>query len=53
MGMLRQVKYYLPEAHLKTLYSSIVEPYFRYCCAFGGSCGVTEKPPSIISIQSG
>ena len=33
MGMLKQTKYYLPEACLKALYSSIVEPYFRYCCS--------------------
>ena len=32
MRMLKQAKYYLPEACLKTLYSSIVKPYFRYCC---------------------
>jgi len=36
MGMLKEAKYYLPEVFLKTLYSSIVEPYFRYCCSFWG-----------------
>ena len=41
--MLKQTKYYLPEAYLKTLYSSIVEPYFQYCCSVWGTCGVTEK----------
>ena len=30
IGMLKQVKYYLPEACQKNLYSSIVEPYFRH-----------------------
>ena len=43
MGMLKHAKYYLTEASLKTLYSSIVEPYFRYCCSVWGSCGLTEK----------
>ena len=42
--MLKQAKYYLPEACLETLYSSIVvEPYFRYCCSVWGACGVIEK----------
>ena len=43
MGMLKQAKYYLPEAYLKTLYSSIAEPNFRYCCSVFRTCGVTEK----------
>ena len=42
MGMLQQAKYYFPEACLKAHYSSIVEPYFRYCCSVWGTCGVTE-----------
>ena len=37
MGMLKQAKCYLPKAVLKTLYSSIVEPYFRYCCSVWGN----------------
>ena len=43
MGMLKQAKYYLPEACLKTRYSSIVETYFWYCCSVWGTCGATEK----------
>ena len=43
--MLKLAKYYLPEACLKALYSSIVEPYFRYCCSVWGMCGVTKKLP--------
>ena len=43
MGMLKQAKYYLPEACPKTLFSSIVEPYFRYCCSVWGTYRVTEK----------
>ena len=29
-------------ASLKTLYSSIVEPHFRYCCSVWGCCGTTD-----------
>ena len=43
MVMLKQAKCYLPEACLKTLYSSIVESYFRYCCSVWVTCSVTEK----------
>ena len=43
MGVLKQAKHYLPEACLKPLYSSIVEPYFRHCCSVRRTCGVTEK----------
>ena len=43
MGMLKQAKFYLPEACLKTLYSRIVELYFRYFCSVWGTVGVTEK----------
>ena len=41
--MLKQAKYYFPEACLKTLYSSIVESYFRYCCSVWVTCSATEK----------
>ena len=27
---------------LKTLYTSIIEPHFRYCCSVWGCCGKTE-----------
>ena len=43
MVMLKHAKYYLPKASLKTLYSSIVEPYFPYCCSLWGACGLMEK----------
>ena len=29
-------------APLKTLYSGIVEPHFRYCCSVWGCCGTTD-----------
>ena len=41
--MLKQAKYYLPDVCLKTLYSSIVEPYFRYCCSVGERVGLPNK----------
>ena len=42
MGMLKQAKYYLHKACLKTLYSSIVEPYFQYCFSVWATCCVNE-----------
>ena len=33
---------YLPIAVLKTLYSSIVEPHFQYCCSVWGCCNSTD-----------
>ena len=41
--MLKQAKYYLLEACLKTLYLSLVGKCFWYCCSVWGTCGVTEK----------
>ena len=39
--MIRLTKNVLPLTTLQTLYKSIVEPYFRFCCPVWGSCGVT------------
>ena len=36
IGMLK-AKYYLPEASLKSLYSGVVDSYFRYCCSVWGN----------------
>ena len=33
----------LPTNFLKMLYLGLVEPHFRYCCSFWGSCGVTTR----------
>ena len=41
LGMIRLAKDFLPLTTLHTLYKSIVERYFRFCCPFWGSCGVT------------
>ena len=41
-GFLRHVKAFLPQETLKTLYTGIVEPHFRYCCSVWGCTGSTE-----------
>ena len=38
--MLRYSKQYLPIKSVQTMYISLVEPYFRYCCPVGGVCGI-------------
>ena len=42
VGFLRQAKPFLPEETLRTLYTGIIEPHFRYCCSVWGCSGVTE-----------
>ena len=42
IGFLKHAKNILPIDSLKTLYSSIVEPHFRYCCSVWGCCGTTD-----------
>ena len=42
IGFLRRAKAFLPQETLKTLYTSIAEPYFRYCCSVWGCAGSTE-----------
>ena len=41
LGMIRHAKIFLPLTTLQTMYKSIVQPYFRFCCPVWGSCGVT------------
>ena len=41
IGYLRRAKSFLPMASLKTLYTGIVEPHFRYCCFVWGCAGST------------
>ena len=36
IGILRYAKQYLPPATIETMYRSLVEPYFRYCCPVWG-----------------
>ena len=43
IGFLKHAKNVLTHDTLKTLYTGIVEPHFRYCCSVWGKCGVTEK----------
>ena len=42
IGFLRHAKSFLPLASLKTLYTGIVEPHFRYCCSVWGCAGSTD-----------
>ena len=42
VGLLKYAKRFLPQNSLKTLYTSIIEPHFRYFCAVWGCCGTTE-----------
>ena len=42
VGFLRRAKPCLPEETLKTLYTGIIEPHFRYCSLVWGCSGVTE-----------
>ena len=42
IGFLRHAKSFLPLASLKTLYTGIVEPHFRYCCSVWGFAGSTD-----------
>ena len=42
VGFLKHAKNFLPRETLKTLYTGIVEPHFRYCCSVWGCCGSTE-----------
>ena len=42
IGFLRHAKSFLPQASLKTLYTGIVEPHFRYCCSAWGCAGSTD-----------
>ena len=42
VGFLKYAKSFLPKESLKTLYTGIVEPHFRYCCSVWGCAGSTE-----------
>ena len=39
---LKYAKNFLPDAVVKTLYNSIVEPHFQYCCSVWGCCNSTD-----------
>ena len=41
IGMLKYSKKYLPLLTIQSMYKSLEEPYFRYCCPVWGSCGTT------------
>ena len=40
--MIKYAKRFLPFESLKNLYTGLVDPHFRYCCAVWGVCGFTE-----------
>ena len=42
IDFLRHARSFLPKASLKTLYTGIVEPHFRYCCSVWGCAGSTN-----------
>ena len=42
LGLLKHAKKVLPFSSLTSLYTSIVEPHFRYCCSVWGCAGTTE-----------
>ena len=42
LGILKHAKNFLPFSTLTSLYTSIVEPLFRYCCSVWGCAGTTE-----------
>ena len=42
-GFLKHAKSFLTQDTLKTLYTGIVEPHFRYCCSVWGNCGASER----------
>ena len=39
LGLLKHAKKFLPASSLRSLYLSIVEPHFRYCCSMWECCG--------------
>ena len=42
IGFLKHAKTFLRQETLKTFYTGIVEPHFRYCCSVWGCAGSTE-----------
>ena len=42
LGLLKHAKKCLPLSALTSLYTSIIEPHFRYCCSVWGCAGTTE-----------
>ena len=41
IGFLKHAKTFLGQETMKTLYTGIVEPHFRYCCSVWGCAGST------------
>ena len=51
VGLLKQAKTFLPESSLRSLYFSIVEPHFRYCCSVWG-CSSLNKLLKLQKLQN-
>ena len=43
IGFVKHARNFLPRDTLKTVYTGIVEPHFRYCCSVLGCCGKTDR----------
>ena len=41
IGMLRHGKRYVPRTTVQSMYDSIIEPHFRFCCSVWGVCSAT------------
>ena len=42
IGFLMYAKHFFPDAVIKTLYTSIVEPHLQYCCSVWGCSNYTD-----------
>ena len=54
IGMLKYSKRYLLLFTIQSMYNSLAEPYFRYCCPVWGSCGCTaiNEPQKLQSLAA-
>ena len=43
IGFLKHARSFLTQDTLKTLYTGIVEPHFKYCCSVWRNCGASER----------
>ena len=42
LGIVKHAKKFLPFSSLTSLYTSIIEPHFRYCCSVWGCAATSE-----------
>ena len=43
VGVLKQIRNFIPKDSLLMLYQTLVEPYYRYCSIVWGNCGEVPK----------